>query len=169
MSEEKKNNERYEQEILHFLELKNEARDLINEIVDNINTDNPSESDYRMMRGLLGDSLPISRMLFITQCVQDRLIRKSFPNIVHQLYIKEHINKILEGMDYAEAGMDVRLLIEQGINSWIRLLWNEDQLTENQKSLDRSEFEFWDKRLTAAHHRFLRAFESLAKYKKLTS
>jgi hypothetical protein len=70
-------------------------------------------------------------------------------------------------MDYKDAPMLERLLIDNVINAWLRCQWTEIRLADIAGEVTYREVEFWEKRLSLSQARYLRACETLTRVRKL--
>ena len=73
-----------------------------------------------------------------------------------------------EELGFAQASALERLLIDRVILSWLRLHhvdFHHTAALENSTQLPRANY--WERRLSAAEHRFLQACQSLARIRKL--
>ncbi|MBC8548161.1 MAG: hypothetical protein H8D23_00785, partial [Candidatus Brocadiales bacterium] len=76
-----------------------------------------------------------------------------------------------QGLGFEQSPMLEQMLIENVIICWLRLQWAEYQLSGfmgSGGSNSMAEVTYWERRLTTAQQRFLRASNSLAKVRKLT-
>ena len=83
--------------------------------------------------------------------------------------LEKNITVLMEGMNYEDSSVLEKVLIDNVIITWLRLQWMEYQLIGfmEQQEIRMSVIEYWEKRLSVAQSRHLRACETLARVRKL--
>ena len=73
------------------------------------------------------------------------------------------------GMDYDNAPELVKGLIENVLNTWLRLQWVEvHQANDMQERYTNKDMIFWEQRHSASMRRYLQACETLARVRRIT-
>ncbi len=93
---------------------------------------------------------------------------EGFNNPGFALILEKHIPQLKKELGYGIAPMIERLSIDGVVISWLRWQQIEYNYTwQNRQGLSINQAAYWDRSLTAAHARYLKALESLAKIRKL--
>jgi hypothetical protein len=107
----------------------------------------------------LGDMMQQSRDHYVRVLNADTLAKEA---------MKFHIEEMTKTLSHEQDGLLEKLLIEQIAFCWVRLSVLEQQYTNVMKGSHTLTLGlYWEKRLTAAHKRYQKACESLARVRKL--
>jgi hypothetical protein len=149
-----------------FKEIKN-LRDLI----DRTNKEKPKPADVQELRRVLADSPKLWRVAgnMATLASEAAVNRWNATPFVKES-VKRGMEVLRDDLGFADAPPLEKLLIEQVVLCWVNLhmleLVHNDRLAENHTT---EAGLYWDRRLSTAQRRFVRATESLARVRKLTS
>ena len=139
------------------------------ELVKKVDKGNPTPADLQALRDMLGEHPDLWR-------VAGDLAHTAALNIVNKLDAGPLITESLkhgwhatkDGLGYPSAPPLERLLIEQVVLCWLHLNIVELEYTDLMREpISLSSAEYWERRLSAAQRRYLRACESLARIRKL--
>lgn len=139
-------------------------------IIKRVNRENPSADDLLAFRKLttekpemwivLGDMMMQAREHYITSLKTAALNKET---------MRLHIEDMRKNLASENDGKLEKLLIDQVIFCWVRLSIIEQQYTTVMKESHTLTMGiYWEKRLSAAHKRYQKACESLARVRKLT-
>jgi hypothetical protein len=143
----------------------------IRKLIEATNKENPKAADVKALRAELASNPMLWRFAGNTARLASETI---ISRLDASALVKESTLRGMEEMR-AELGYEAaphleRLVIEQVVLCWVRLHITEIQhcqFTSGEHTLTSGIY--WDKRLTNAQRRFMRASESLAKVRKLAS
>ncbi len=99
---------------------------------------------------------------------QTSIIARSFPQYSIRLAVAHHCAKMLKDFMYDAASPMERMLIEHIVLCWLRLHERElrlESVLSGEPSFD--QVEYYERRLSDAQRRFLRAVETLARVRRL--
>jgi hypothetical protein len=138
-------------------------------LINKINIEHPDKEDIEALRNMLIEHPNLWRvagdLAYRSQC---RLLCNTRITVIIREGVVAGLAAMRIELGYGDAPMLEQMLIQQLLLSWLRLnLW-EDQLIGIQSqgmSLDKANF--WDRRLSAAQKRYLRACETLARVRRL--
>jgi hypothetical protein len=100
--------------------------------------------------------------------LQSRLIDRLASHKAHQMAVRKRATAVRNGLGYEGAPQLEQLLIDHAVLCWLRLQdveWTYSLAME--RSLPLSQADFWDRHLSAAQRRYLRACETLARVRRL--
>jgi len=100
--------------------------------------------------------------------LQNRLIDRLIPVKSAQMAIRKRATAVRNGLGYEGATQLEQLLIDHAVLCWLRLQdveWSYSLAME--RSLPLSQADFWDRHLSSAQRRYLRACETLARVRRL--
>jgi hypothetical protein len=129
----------------------------------------PDKKDLQELRkyltiqpGLLSESMGLAVI------TQTHLTSKIVHEPASKMAVEDDINVIQKGLGMDQAPMLEKLLIQNVVNTWLRLQWVEYQLAGfmNGEST-REQIAWWEKRLSITQGRYLRAIETLARVRKI--
>ena len=131
----------------------------------------PKQEDVKALRKMLSETPDLWR-------VAGNLAKQAKLSLVKKIQATEGLKSSLTiGLDvirddlgYQNAPSLERLLIEQVVMCWLRMNLAEYQYTSSivGESITFELGNYWERRLGAAQHRYLRACETLARVRKLT-
>ena len=139
------------------------------QLVKKTNKKNPAKEDVVALRECLenhpelwrevGDLASLAALRLIEEVCSTPAMKESM--LAGRKALKEVLG-------YRFSNSLVQLLIEHVVLCWLRLNWIEYQYTNvTSHSITLTMAQHWEKRLSAAQHRYLRACESLARVRKL--
>ena len=115
--------------------------------------------------GFLADTVGLAKV------IQSALVGKVSGAPALTLAVEDEISQTRRGLNYDQAPMLEKLIIQNIENCQLRLQWVEHQLSGlmGKEGIRFTELELWEKRLSISQLRLLRACETLARVRKLTS
>jgi hypothetical protein len=130
---------------------------------------NPDKKDLKALREFLINYPELCRAVYsLADEVRRLFIRKMMDNKTVEVAMEEHTVHLRNEFGYHDAPVMEQLIIENIILAWLRVYWTEYQLTLFMgRQIRFAEVEFWERRLSMAQRRYLRACESLAKIRKM--
>ncbi len=140
------------------------------EIINATNKEKPKENDVEALHKLFKEKPQIWQELTdLAESVQNRILSESFST---SFMLKESYKKRLalmrDNLGWSAASEIERILIEQVCLNWLRLnLLESIHFTKTTGNHSSEHGIYWEKRLSGAQRRYLRACESLAKVRKL--
>jgi hypothetical protein len=146
-----------------------ETIDRLRGIMRTINKENPSDDDKKELRAILqGDPTLARKIKSMSDANASTLLNMvKIPYDVRRMLEAEALD-IKRQMEFDGAPMLEQLLIESLVLCWLRLQLYENvncQMVEPGYTFQARTF--WERRLTSAHSRFLRACEALARVRRL--
>lgn len=139
-------------------------------IMDSTNKANPSKEDraalaaafdkYPDLAGIVGN---------VAKNLRKNKVKKLGDSHFFQESVTRTMDRIERELGYEQAPMASKLLIEQVLTCWADLVYVQGQHSYQLACPHTtSDGEYWDKRLSRAQARYLRALETLAKVNKLS-
>jgi hypothetical protein len=147
------------------------AREFI-EIVKRAYNNKPDKKAIQELQKWLNEYPQIWRVVFdLSHVIEHNLIDHLVTDQAAQLAIKRNADQIRDDLGYDNSPVMEKLLIDNIVLAWLRWQWNEYQLVVfmGKGEIRMSVVEFWEKRLSAAQRRYLRACETLTRIRHLTS
>lgn len=147
------------------------AREFV-KVVERAYKHNPDRKDIQELQKWLDEYPEIWRVVFdMAHVIENNLIKRMIPDQAAHLALEKNADRIRHDFGYEDASAMEMLLIDTIVVSWLRCQWMEYQLIlcMRQGEIGMQVVEFWERRLTAAQGRYLRACESLAKIRRLAS
>lgn len=138
-------------------------------LIKKTDKENPNKEDIRALRTMLSKHPRLWRVAgdLALHC-QHKLLMDTHTSVARRESVEAGLDAMRQQLGHDDAPMLEQMLIQQLLLSWLRLnLW-EYQLTAMQSqemSFDKANF--WDRRLSAAQKRYLRACETLARVRRL--
>jgi hypothetical protein len=132
---------------------------------------NPAKEDLRELRkGLEKNPRLYVVVMDMGEAIRAQLIQKAMDQKAAQLSIEAQTESMRRGLGFEQSPVLEQMLIENIIICWLRLQWTEYQLSGfmGMGSTGMSEVAYWERRLSKAQQRFLRASNSFARVRKLT-
>jgi hypothetical protein len=129
----------------------------------------PNSKDLAELRKWIKDFPELWRVVFDTaRVIEDNFIKNMVQDKASVIAMQKNADEIREGLDYSKSSVMEKMLIDNVIISWLGVQYANYQLTarvgQNEKIVI---LEFWERRLTAAQRRYLRACETLARIRRL--
>ncbi len=144
----------------------------IGELMDACNKSKPKESDIAELRAMLEENPGIAmRVEMARQNLMQMASTRTGARTVETLTMNEVKTK-RAALGYEAAPMLERMLIDTLLMAWLRYQRFENlytQLDQGGDGITLTKAAFWDKRVTQARAGYLKACETLAKVRKLTS
>lgn len=144
----------------------------LSEIIEATSKKNPKEDDIQTLRKMMEEDASIWQSYgdWAHQC--ELMISREYfeANEFLSQTVEKKLRDLRNQLGWENAGVLERLLIRQICITWLRLYFIErqhHQTTYQSHSLTQGVY--WDKRLSEAQKRHLRAIESLAKVRKMTA
>jgi len=141
-------------------------------LIDNAYQEKPDRKDLLDLRKKLGELPTLWKAVFdMTGVIKSNLVNKTISLPAARMAVEKNITVLMEGMNYEDSSVLEKMLIDNVVITWLRLQWMEYQLLGfmEQQDVRMSVIEYWEKRLSVAQSRHLRACETLARVRKLLS
>ncbi|MCB9150723.1 MAG: hypothetical protein H6641_18370 [Caldilineaceae bacterium] len=136
-------------------------------LVDKVNSEKPSRADIQALADCYRAVPAVYKeVIGMGTAVKVHMIDKAVSGLANQMALHCELDDMRSELGFDDASGLERLLIDAVVLSWLRLQHTEYWRSEADTWQAR---EYWDKQLSAAQRRFLRACESLAKVRKLLS
>ena len=136
-------------------------------LIERTNKDKPKPEDVKALQTMLARHPQLWRRggdLAVQN--QRKLLNSSDMTTAAREMIEAALNAMRRELGYSGAPMLEQMLIEQVILSWLRLnIW--EYKVSDMGSVSLVVADFWERRLSAAQRRFLRACETLARVRRL--
>jgi len=134
-----------------------------------VDTEKPKQQDIRALRECLRVVPDLWRGLMdLVEVTEGRVMGEMDMTRSMREGLEVGLQQLKEELGYSTAPMLEKLLIEQVALCWLRQNITELTLTRAANSGTLEQGEYWEKRLSAAQRRYLRACETLARVRKLT-
>ena len=133
---------------------------------------NPDRQDIEELQTWLDEYPEIWHLVFdMARVIEANLIRRIVPDQAAHLALEKNVESIRHDLGYEKATALESSLIDNIVLSWLRWQWTEYQLVVLMGAGETgiSASEFWERRLSAAQGRYLRACETLAKIRRLAA
>lgn len=135
------------------------------------NTAHPDRGQLTQLREMLIDCPELGEIVInLNRLMEDRLIEKLLPTDASREALSAVLRAMRIDLGYAAAPALERALIELLLLCWLRL---QDVQHRYQSHLERqhtfTEGLYWEKRLSSAHTRYLKAVESLGRLRRLAT
>jgi hypothetical protein len=151
-------------------EMTSKKSETLEALIRRTDKENPNPEDLAKMRCILDQDDTLVRLNKVSEHAFRRVIKSYSESALVTELLERQIKDARKALDYETANAFVKMLIDQVILNNIRLNQLEalhvSKLGGNHCT---EEGLYWDKRLSSAQKRFLKACESLAKVKKLLS
>lgn len=139
------------------------------ELVENIDKQHPAPADLRALRDMLAGHPELWRVAGDLACAAARNLLRNLnagPLITESL--KRGWTAMRDELGYQLAPPLERLLIEQVVLCWLHLYLVDMEYTRaTRQPVTLTHADHWERRLSAAQRRYLRACETLARIRKL--
>ena len=142
------------------------------DLVDRAYKDKPNPKDLLELKRKMDEVPELWKVVFdMTEVIRNNLIEKAVSPKAARSAIKKNVAVLMDDMGYIHASAIEKLLIENVVITWLRLQWVEYQMVGymGEGEVRMSVVEYWEKRLSVSQRRHLRACETLARVRKLTS
>lgn len=139
------------------------------ELVRRCYKEKPDSKDLQALGDHLSKSPELFKQVFnLSAAVRNSLITAIAPKPVMKTALTSNVKNMRGELGYDQAPIIEQMLIDSIVLAWLRYQWVEHQVTELIGS--DSTFELsrhWDRKLTEAQRRYLRAVEALARVRKM--
>jgi hypothetical protein len=149
---------------------KKKTKESITDITERIDTDKPKKNDLLALEKFL-DETP-NYVDFVgnrqNQLLHQMLEKDFKDSVLVRKTTEKFIEKMKSEMGYATSTFIEKMLIEEIIMRWLRLQMVEGLHYQNTSKIHPSETGYyWDRRLTQAQNRYLKAINTLTKVRKM--
>jgi len=129
----------------------------------------PAQSDIAALHRYLSEHPEIAAYCGdVGVTIQDRILGKIYGDSPTREVVKAHVEQLRASLGYTESSGLERMVIEAVILCWVRWQdceWRYQSHIEGQHSL--ASGDYWERRLTLAQKRHLKAIETLARVRRL--
>ena len=145
------------------------SKQLRDRLIKTVSVQNPTQAQLAELRNAL-ENIPelLDALGYMSSLIRDKIILAMAPQPGLQIVIGEQAQQMAKELGAEQASFLERLLIEQVVIAWLR--WQSIEFIY-QNSFSQSQTItkalYQEKRLTAAHRRYLQAIESLARVRGL--
>jgi len=131
----------------------------------------PAKKDLDELREWINKHPELWRVVFDTAwLLEDNFINNMVEGKASIIAIKKNMEEIRKGFDYCGSTILEQMLIDNIIISWLGVQYANTQLITRMGRDERIVIlEFWERRVSAAQRRYLRACESLTRIRRLMS
>lgn len=140
-------------------------------LIERTNLERPDPKDVETLELLLEERPGLWRLVGdLARNVSEVLIQNMKPSEALAAGVRRGLKELKKDLEYPEAPMLEKLLIEQVLVCWVEFhhtQWRHSQIAQSQSATPIAAY--WEKRLSASQRRYLRAIETLARVRKLTS
>ena len=140
-------------------------------IVERAYKSNPDPDDIEELQKWLAEYPEIWTFVFdMSHLIENNLINLIAPTQAASVALEKNVDEIRQSLGYEEATAMETALIDNIIVSWLRCQWAEYRLLMfmGQEESNMPIVAFWEKRLSIAQGRYLRACETLTKIRILS-
>lgn len=147
-----------------------EHRQRFLELAERTNTADPSQDDVRALRRLLRNhplACPLEDMI---EAGAEHLLANIKGTKMVKIVLHHACQQLQEQLGHERASALEKTLIGHVVLAWLRLVALEQcytDVTMSDKSYGLTTADYWERRLSAAHRRYLRACETLARVRRL--
>ncbi len=151
-------------------ELVAEADKALSDLIRRTNKENPAPKDLEALQEILKKSPSIAKHYGdLSEIVFTEITGTCYSNQpLFRESVRQHGQNMVKEFDYDSASSVEKLLIQQIVLSWLR--YHETEMRWQMMSKDNptiAQADHWQRRITLAQGRYLRAIETLARVKKL--
>jgi len=147
-------------------------RDEFLKVVKRAYREKPTPTDLIELRKWLTNYPELWRGVFdLAEFVKQNFIERFVSHEASRIAIDKNVSIIREEFGYESAPILERLLIDNILIVWLQKQWIEYQLVSfmGNGEARMSVMEFWERRLSLSHRRYLLACETLAKVRRLSA
>jgi hypothetical protein len=132
---------------------------------------NPKEKDLAELRKWLNEFPELWHIIFdASRLIEENFVRNMVQERAAIIALHKNIEEIRNGLAYNKSSMMEMLLIDNIVVSWLSVQYATYQMTTRMNQEEKIVIlEFWERRLTAAQKRYLRACETLTRVRRLMS
>lgn len=144
------------------------ANDELNKLIDNANCEKPKEKDRQALTRYLSEHPDAWRQIGdLSHTVREQILR-SIRNVALTETTRDSLRDLKKRFQFDKSSPLEQLLIENILNCWLQYqLVEAGYTTKMGSSITAAQGQYWEKRLTAAQRRYLKAIETLAKVRKM--
>lgn len=141
----------------------------IRRVIAAVNVKKPKQEDIEALRRLMAQLPGLARALMdLTEVAEGQVLGEVHLDRCGTEAMKANLARLKDDLGYQTAPTLERLLIEQVALCWLRQNTAEMRLSRLRADTHPlSQGEYWDKRLSVAQSRYLRACETLARVRRL--
>lgn len=136
-----------------------------------VDRENPAPKDIANLQAVLRAEPSLARVLFDLSAVNtERVIAALAGDVLAREALSVTVESMRDALGYQEGSALERGLIERVVTCWLRVQQAEKGYTGllNQTEVVIAHADWWERRMTGAHGRYLRAVEGLARVRRLT-
>ena len=140
------------------------------EVIARAYEEKPDKKDLAKLRAMLESNPELYKAVFdMAEFLRDRIIKEIVKQPAAQAGMKANIEYLRDGLEKGGASLLEKMLIEQVLVCKLHLdLWTYKYNNfTNSGEMSLAQGDFWERRLTLAQKRYLRACEALARIRKL--
>jgi hypothetical protein len=138
-------------------------------VVAAVNREQPAPEQLARLRQYLSDYPALTKQLGnLSDTIRERVLQKMCGGTVTQTYVQSYCALLREEMGYPAASALEQMLIDHIVLCWVRLHdteWYYQNINEKQHTLTIGDY--WERKLSFAQKRYLRAVESLTRIRRL--
>ena len=138
-------------------------------VVAAVNREQPDPAQITRLRQYLSDYPALTKQLGnLSDTIRERVLQKMCVGAATPTYVQSYCALLREEMGYPEASALEQMLIDQIVLCWVRLHdteWYYQNINEKQHTLTVGDY--WERKLSFAQKRYLRAVETLARVRRL--
>lgn len=149
-------------------ELIEAAEKALTDLIKRVNKEKPAPADIEALRQILGKFPHIAKMYGDLSQIAFSQIAESLGERVFREAVRQHGQNMVEEFEYDRASPMEKLVIQQIVLTWLG--YHEAEIRwqmVSQKGATIQQGEYWQRRISMAQSRYLRAIETLARVKKL--
>jgi hypothetical protein len=135
-----------------------------------VQRDKPKPEDLKDLRKWFADYPELWRVVFdLAEFLRDRIAGCIISGEAARIALDANMAAIRSGLGYDDAPTLEKLLIENIVIAWLRNQWAECQMAASmhKREISMPVLEYWDRRSSVAQSRYLSAFETLARVRRL--
>jgi hypothetical protein len=146
-----------------------QVRQLTDRLANTVNAKKPTKAQLAELREQLETAPELVKVLGdLSRQLRRRIIESFAPQPGLHMAIQKQVGQMARDLGAAQASPLERLLIAQVLIAWLRWQTVEWTYQRNfEESITLTKALYLEKRLTAAHRRYLQAIESLARVQRL--
>lgn len=150
---------------------KEAAQELI-ELMQRVDKEKPKKADIDAVYNILAVNPKFTNLLGdLSSLALSTLIQSDYKGRTQQIFIEQHCKKLRGEYGYNESSALEKSLIDHIILCWVRLHSTEQSYTSVRKQnvFTLAQGDYWERRLSMAQSRYLKAVSTLAKVRRLLS
>ncbi len=146
-----------------------ETLDQIRAVIKRVDREKPDPEAVEELRRMMRLTPVLARLLYnVAEVNNDKVIRSIVAQPLAREALAARVEAMRDDLGYAEAPELERGLIEHVVMCWLRVQRVELSYTHAQNAeMTLPMADWWERKLTAAHGRYIRAVESLARVRRM--